>query len=74
MQCHSVRQCFVMKPSLRKEALWRVSAREARLMAVANVMARSAWDAVGLKHPDYAEHKPRLKAAPRSPPAGTDIA
>jgi hypothetical protein len=25
------------------------------------------WDAVGLKHPDYAEHQARLKAPPTHP-------
>ena len=34
----------------------------ATLMVVANLTTPETWDAVGLKHPDYAEHKPRLKA------------
>ncbi len=37
-------------------------------MAMANVFTLWAWDAVGLKHTDYAEHQPRLKAPPRSLP------
>ncbi len=37
------------------------------LTAMANITARSAWEAVGLKHPDYAEHKARLKAPPLIP-------
>ncbi len=31
-------------------------------MEIADVIALSAWVAVGLKHPDSAEHKARLKA------------
>jgi len=28
---------------------------------IANVIVPYTWDAVGLKHPDYAEHQARLK-------------